>query len=230
MPTHTFIQMPIFGSRKASQRLMKFAICHGNSPDSGFTIIELTIVVIIAGILASLSFVTYREWADRELLKTSAQLLMAWLDERRTQGMASMASGNAGACIIKINAPLAQLSAASTKESVYTGNNSMDVFNLCQSSDVFNLRQTSNRSSKLNISATGDNPSQLLFTFRGTSPINSPLENAPSYLEFKITKPGHTSATCLKVIKPLGLMRLGMANSTVADCEYYKFYSDSRKP
>lgn len=201
----------------------------GYRPSLGFTLVELVIVIAVAGVLSSISFVSYREWADRELLKSSAQALIAWLDERRTQAMAAMVADKAGACIININSSLKQLSAAESISSVRIGTTDTNTYNTCQSSNNLNLSQLTSRSSDITLTASGDNPNQLIFTFRGTSPINSSANSSAPYTEFKIEKVNHSSAVCVKVIKPLGLMRLGISRSQSADCDYSQFYSDSRR-
>lgn len=189
--------------------------------DPGFTLIELLTTIIIAGILISIAIVTYQEWANRELLKSASKTLLAWLEERRSQAMVAMETTNAGACVITINTRDAKLTASDSTATIPINGTQTSVNNLCKASKDLELKAISSSTADLNLSASGDSPSQLIFTFRGTSPSAT-----SSNTEFKITKVNHSTATCVKVVKPLALFRLGTARPATSPCDYRQAYLD----
>jgi hypothetical protein len=160
--------------------------------------------------------VSYQERADRELLNRTSKLLQSWLDDRRTQAMASMETTGTGACVIAVSAGSAQLNASEANPEVQLAGTPANVTNLCQLAKPLDLRNLEDRPSPINLITTPSQLQQVIFTFRGTSPTDA---------EFKLTKANHSTAACVKVIKPLGLVRLGRASPATDPCDYRKPYT-----
>lgn len=196
-----------------------FQAFHRLDTNAAFSLVELLTVIAIVGILSSLAMISYQERADRELLNRSSKLLQAWLDDRRTQAMAAMDASGIGACVItvKVNKDRgALLEATKATSQIKINGNAATVSNICKTLNTFDLRNLEDRHNQINLSTTPMGLNQVIFTFRGTSPTDA---------EFKLTKAGHGTAACVKVIKPLGLLRIGRAYPATADCDYRRLYT-----
>lgn len=184
--------------------------------NTGFSLVEVLVVITLAGILSSLALVSYQDRADRELLNRASKLLQTWLDDRRTQAMASMETTGTGACVIAVEAGSARLNASEVNPTIELAGSPANVTNLCQLVKPLDLRNLEDRPSAINLITTPSPLQQVIFTFRGTSPTDA---------EFKLIKPNHSTAACVKVIKPLGLVRLGRASPATNPCDYQKPYT-----
>lgn len=197
-----------------------FPAAHRLKTGAAFTLVELLTVITIVGILSSFALISFQERADRELLNRASKLLQSWLDTRRTQAMAAMNATGTGACVITVTAEpsqgVASLSATEANPILQLNGNQTTVSNLCQTADTLDLRNLENKPSQIILTRTPSSLNQVIFTFRGTSSTDA---------EFKLTKSGHSTATCVKVVKPLGLLRLGRAYPATADCDYRKPYT-----
>jgi prepilin-type N-terminal cleavage/methylation domain-containing protein len=179
-----------------------------------FTLSELMVTVVILGILAGISFVTFtKSWRD-ERTKAATRETAAWLDEARR-----IAIQKATPCRIRIDRDLRQLAldpnpnkpAEFCTPNVYASlelptriQNSSELI-LCSTVLVNNNDPST---TPLNCTTAQAGSSNVVFTPRGT---------APTGLLIKFHMPQAGTDRCVAVMAPLGQIRSGKATSTGCD-------------
>lgn len=192
-------------------------ITPGFSDQQAFTLIEVIVTIILVGILTSVALANLLQRRDRERLGTSSKAIAAWLDERRTQAMAAMEESGTGACVIDIDPKLATLTSKESLSTILASK--LKVANICRTDGDLKLAAVSPGSSSIQLNSL-DSKSQIVFTFRGTSPTD---------VELFLTIPNLKAKSCVKVLKPLGLIRIGKSAANSSDCDYTKPYRDFLK-
>lgn len=175
---------------------------------------EILVTLVIAGLLTTITLTTFSRRWEVERLQVATKSLVSWLSERRSQAMASMESSDEGACSIAIDQSNAFLSQPDAVE--IANNVTIQTYNtICpdtQQSQALDLRSVSNAPALLVNSSTD----MIVFTFRGTTTTEA---------EIKLGFPDNPSWRCIKVMKPLGIIRMGYTNSSDGTCDYRKPYS-----
>lgn len=199
------------GSGQLDERLAT-----GRSPlsrSAGFSLIELIIAMVVAGLLAGLGYANLNGRLERERLQSSSRVLVAWLEDRRRQGMVSMEQVGTGACAITVDTAAASFSAASATVRPASSGEPKPPPNICLNPAPLNLRQDvpDSNTRDLKLTMVPSTPNQVLFSFRGTSPTAA---------EFKLTLGDGPEARCVLLTAPLGLIRLGVARPATANCLY----------
>lgn len=190
----------------------------------GFTLIELMITIMIVGILSGISLVSLSRRWQSERLQTTSKTMASWLDERRRQGMAAMEQTGIGACSIEINTGSATLSATNSLIRPATLAEPAPPSNICQNQTPLDLRKVVANTNSLTLSVEPASTTRVLFTFRGTSPFDTTPLNTSDFTEFKLRLEDYPDARCVRISKPLGLIRLGVARPASASCSYISAY------
>lgn len=192
---------------------------------SGFTLAEILVTLAIAGLLTSLTLITFSRRWEMERLQLATKSLVAWLSERRSQAMASVESGNEGACSIVVDTNNAVLSQPESVEIASTsGVKSLN--NICPDtlqSQALDLRKVSNVSDLQVEFLSPDSTNAIIFTFRGTTSTDAEIRLSIPPKPYGLSQ--NTPTRCIKVMKPLGIIRMGHINSSSGLCDYRKPYS-----
>lgn len=178
---------------------------------AGFTLVELMIVMVIAGILAGISLANLSQPWGNERLNVISRTLAAWLDEHRR-----LAMQQGGTCGLRIDPTNASLLPGATALDI----NGQTTTNVCAGRAPLRLRAISTNTNSLQLQTTPAASNQILFSFRGlsTSRANS-SSSEDSELELKLTLPNLPRSRCVRLVNPLGLIRQGWANGD-GPCTY----------
>ena len=190
--------------------------------DTGFTLTELIIVIVIVGILSGISITNFSQrWAQERLLAASRHL-QGWIDQQRR-----IAIQEGKACELSIDTAQAELRPSSSE---ITLNSDSSIPNACANQETFKVRKSVNNGSSIDLSVTPSNATALRFSFRGHSEVvdkNGQRLTCPETsigecdaLVLNLTLSGSTKKRCVKVINPLGIIRTGVSQSTSSSCSY----------
>jgi len=185
--------------------------------EAGFTLVELLAVIVIVGILSSITLANFSQVWGEQSLAASAKALHGWLDEHRRYAIQK-----GGACAIAIDTATASLNTAAANFIVnHPDKGPIPLSNICSKDDdggiqaTIDLRTITSNGVNIQLSTNPVGFSQILFSFRGTSPSDG---------ELRLSLAGVNGVRCIKVAAPLGLIRPGKAPSSSAACTYLSAY------
>lgn len=163
-------------------------------PEAGFTLMELMVIVALVGILAGLAIPNFlRNWQDERLNSANKQAI-AWLDDLRRKAIQQSSP-----CRVQISTNPPQMIGSCDNEP--------------QIISTLNLATEIPNTDQLSFVLTGNSPSTWVFTPRGTTTTDA---------ELRMTLAGSTLGRCIRLLKPLGLLRSGKLRSEV--CIYTTSY------
>ena len=190
--------------------------------DSGFTLPELMIVIVIVGILSGMSIANFSQrWAQERLLAASRHL-QSWIDQQRR-----IAIQEGKACELSIDTAQAELMPSGSEIKLNSG---ISIPNGCKNQEAFKIRESVSNGSSIDLSITPSNVTALRFSFRGHSEFvdkngqhltcSEASIGECDTLVLNLTLSGSTKKRCVKIISPLGIIRTGVSQSTSSSCSY----------
>ena len=179
--------------------------------ETGFTLTELMVTMVIVGIVAGISIVSFSyRWNQERLLSTS-RVLHSWLDEKRR-----IAIQKSGTCELSIDTSTATLSTGSEFIFLPSGMTA----NACKDQAALELRSTLTNGQQLELSVKPSTTQSILFSFRGLSSTQTSDNTPASNTELRIKLPGTSIQRCVKIMNPIGIIRNGVAESSDTECRY----------
>ena len=154
---------------------------HVKSQEQGFSLVELMMVTSIIGLISGISLPLLTRNLENEQLNASSKVAAAWLDDIRRQAIQ-----NSIPCRVVIDNANTSL------------NGSCD--DLANSSTILNLSDEIQSKQPITLTRTDTGTTEIVFTPRGT---------ATSGAELELSFAGSSLGRCLRVMAPLGLVRLG---------------------
>jgi len=187
---------------------------------TGFTMLELMMVMAIAGILSGLAIASYSNRWGQERLLGASRAVHAWLDEHRR-----IAMQQGGACKITLDTTNATLDPTDT---IITLPDNSETVNVCADRESLLIQKSVSNGDQIQLhkSSINSNADALIFSFRGFSQIakaNNSWSTQPQ-LELRLSMTGIARERCIKVANPLGLIRNGFANTSDSPCIYNTSY------
>ena len=188
----------------------------------GFTLVELISVITIVGILSSISIVSYRRYVLKETLQSINRELHGKMEEWR-----KLAIQESLPCKITFSKaqkvfgpPLNELGEAVRLEipRSATETSKKELPNACASTAALELDTLNNSGQMLAMSIAPEGSEGVMFSFRGLSEAVH-KSSTPMLTEIRLGFEGLDEQRCLKIMHPLGLLRLGRA-STTGQCSY----------
>ena len=174
--------------------------------EAGFSLVELTIVIAIVGILSGLSIVTFNQQLKKERLKADTREAMSWI--KAIQGKAIQQNK---ICEITISKQLNTASQTLEAESnVATDDQCADISTYALESTIHSLTPDPYSSSSCLI-GNGSDALRITFTARGTLPCGG---------EIRLISEDSKTTRCINLIAPLGVIREGLLNQGTGSCDY----------
>lgn len=174
--------------------------------NTGFSLVELTIVIAIVGILSALSIVTFKQQLRKERLKADTREAMSWI--KATQGKAIQQNK---ICEITINKQLNTASQTQEAESnIAAVDRCADISTYTLDSTIHSLTPDPYSSSSCLI-GTDSNALRITFTARGTLPCGG---------EIRLISEDSKTTRCINLIAPLGVIREGLLKQGSGSCDY----------
>jgi len=149
--------------------------------EQGFSLVELMVVTSIIGLISGISLPLLTRNLENEQLNAATKVAAAWLDDIRRQAIQ-----NTTPCRVVVDS--ANTSLNGSCDDLANSSSSLKLSNEIQSKQPITLSRTDTRTS------------EIVFTPRGTATSGADLE-----LSFA----GSPLGRCLRVMAPLGLVRLG---------------------
>lgn len=165
--------------------------------NSGFTIWELMVVLVILAILSAVALPNLRPSMRREQLSAATLGIVNWLERVRNQAVKDMET-----CQISINASAASLAITSDSPG-------------CRDLKIFNINDQENTPTDISLALSDSSDSDFSFSPRGT--VNRDQE-------MELTMEGSPTTRCIKVVAPVGLVRSGIKRDGA--CSYEKELND----
>ena len=163
---------------------------------SGFTILELMVVLVMLALLSSVAIPNMRKGMRREQLAAMSLDIVNWLERARNQAVKDMRT-----CQLSI-----------------TGNNASDA-SLAITSDSPGC----NELTSFNIAERDDIPADIWLVLSDSSDSEfsfSPRGSLNRDQEIELTMEGSPTTRCIKVVAPVGLVRSGIKRDGA--CSYEK--------
>ena len=157
------------------------------SQDQGFSLVELIVGIFIIGLVSGVSLPLLTRNLENEQLNAATKVAAAWLDDIRRQAIQ-----NSTPCRVVIDSANTSL------------NGSCD--DLANSSSSLNLSDEIQSKQPFTLTRTDTDTAEIVFTPRGTATSGADLE-----LSFTKSPLGR----CIRVMAPLGLVRLGQRIDSV---------------
>ena len=167
--------------------------------ETGFTLTELLITVVVLLIFSAIAIPNLRTMLYSEKSTASARLLAGWIDERRRQAIQS-----SDPCIISID----------IEEAVFRQSGT----NRCGEFATLYLKAELPKNNNIKLTLLNQTPTEWIFTSRGTiyQEPNTSSENLELLIEDE--RSSEVASRCFKLTTPLGLVRSGRyINET---CDY----------
>jgi len=177
---------------------------------SGFSLVEMMIVVATAGILAGIAIPSFQRNLKQERLKAASQQTTAWLEDVRLRAMQQSKT-----CSIEISADNATLkpnTSSNTCDNISQLNLRDEVEN-AQSLVVCSQSELEPVSTDCSYNNTNTVPTEIVFTPRGTTSRGALIQ---LHIDPAI------SNRCIAITQPLGMIRQGIKASTA--CNYNTAY------
>ena len=149
--------------------------------EQGFSLVELIVVTALIGLVSGISLPLLTRNLENEQLNAATKVAAAWLDDIRRQAIQ-----NSTPCRVVVDSANTSL------------NGSCD--DLANSSSSLKLSDEIQSKQPIALSRTDTGTSEIVFTPRGT---------ATSGADLKLSFAGSPLGRCLRVMAPLGLVRLG---------------------
>ena len=166
-------------------------------PNSGFTIWELMIVLVILAILSAVALPNLRPSMRREQLSAASLGIVNWLERVRNQAVKDMET-----CQLSIDA-------SDTSLAITLGSSG------CSELPTFNINEQENTPTNISLALSASSNSDFSFSPRGT--VNRDQE-------MELTMEGSPTTRCIKVVAPVGLVRSGIKRND--SCSYEKELND----
>ena len=165
--------------------------------NSGFTIWELMVVLVILAILSAVALPNLRPSMRREQLSAASLGIVSWLERVRNQAVKDMET-----CQISINASDASLAITSGSSG-------------CSELTTLNINDQENTPTDISLVLSDSSDSDFSFSPRGS--VNRDQE-------MELTMEGSPTTRCIKVVAPVGLVRSGIKRDGA--CSYEKELND----
>ena len=163
-------------------------------PNSGFTMLELLVVMVIVAILGMLAIPSYLASVRREQLTATSRSVVNWLEDARNEAVKEMVS-----CEVSLTLDSNQPGLLEIKNSSPG----------CTQQSPLVIGGKDPETTKIAVDGQQQGRVELLFSPRGTTSSNQ---------EWKLSQQNAAGARCIRVSAPLGLIRLGKLNSN--QCDY----------
>jgi len=171
---------------------------------AGFSLPELLVAMAITGILSGIGFALFQRQWQGERTKAAARELAARLDELRRR-----AQQKAGACHVAIDPAGTTLSPDAVNTAACGNFGSFSLRAAVQgATDLVLCVQALDSTAACNAATAG---TTLVFTPRGTATTSALL---------RLQRPGDSTARCVAVVAPLGLIRSGRAPAAGGSCDF----------
>ena len=170
---------------------------------SGFSILELIVVVAIIGILSGLSIVTFGQRLQKENLKLSTREATAWL-----QALQNKAIQQNKICEIVIDKSLNKASQITSTDSAI--NEDERCTNIGSYNFEATIQSLNTDGQNNNICPLGQEAGKLVITYtaRGTLPCGG---------EILLTRDDTNTTRCIALSAPLGVIREGIQHQGTCD-------------
>ena len=169
--------------------------CTGvDKPNSGFTMLELLIVMVILAILGALAIPSYLASVRREQLNATSRSVVNWLEDARNEAVKEMVS-----CEVSLTLNSNQQGLLEVKSSSPG----------CTQQRPLVIGGKDPETTKIAVNGQQQGSIGLLFSPRGTTSSNQ---------EWKLSQQNAAGARCIRISSPLGLIRLGKLSAN--QCDY----------
>ncbi len=168
----------------------------GKQASSGFTILELMVVLVIFAILSAAALPNLRSSMRREQLTATSLGIVNWLERARNQAVKDMET-----CQLSITAD-----DASDASLAITSNSPG-----CSELTLFNINKQENTPTDISLVLSDSSDREFSFSPRGSVNRNQEME---------LTMEGSPTVRCIKVVAPVGLVRSGIKRDEA--CSYEK--------
>ena len=166
---------------------------------NGFTILELLVVMVITAILGSIAIPNFRPAMRREQLTATSLGIIDWLERVRNQAVKDMET-----CQISITEDDAS-------EALFAVTSDSPG---CNGLTELNIAEQANTSKTISL-VLSDSDSEFSFSPRGSVDRDQEME---------LTMEGIPTTRCIKVMAPVGLVRIGIKRDET--CSYEKELGD----
>ena len=163
-------------------------------PNSGFTMLELLVVMVIVAILGMLAIPSYLASVRREQLTATSRSVVNWLEDARNEAVKGMVS-----CEVNLTLNSNQTGLLEIKNSSPG----------CTQQSPLVIGGKDPETTKIAVDGQQQGSVELLFSPRGTTSSNQ---------EWTLSQQNAAGARCIRVSAPLGLIRLGKLSSN--QCDY----------
>ena len=170
---------------------------------SGFSLIELVVIVGIVGILAGVGTASFFKTSEHERMRNGSRILSAWLEDQRRKAIQ-----NSSACDITVNYQ------SQITESTCDFDGLTETLNLRIEISESRLTLLDDQG---NLPADAADNTQWSFSPRGTT-------TAGVELRLRLDDSEDGSQRCINIMTPLGLVRQGRLLQGESECDFTTAY------